>query len=309
MKHRILGGTGISVSEYALGAMMFGSMGNADHDDSVRIIHRALDAGINFVDTADIYSSGESEEIVGKALKGRRDEVVLATKANFSMGPDANQSGNSRRWLVREIENSLRRLGTDHIDLYQIHRWDPDTPIEETMCALHDAVRAGKVRYVGASLMYAWQCAKAQHTALARGWTPFVSMQTRYNLLYREEEREMLPYCADAGLGVLPYSPLAQGALAVSTVDTARSAVREVPNDNPDIIAALTAIAAERGVPPARIALAWLLGKPGVVAPIVGATKASHLADALAAESVTLTPAEAARLEKPYQPQQPYGYT
>jgi len=305
MKHRILGGTGISVSEYALGAMMFGSMGNADHDDSVRIIHRALDAGINFVDTADIYSSGESEEIVGKALKGRRDEVVLATKANFSMGRDANQSGNSRRWLVREIENSLRRLGTDHIDLYQIHRPDPKTDIDETLSALSDLVRAGKVRAVGSSTFPAEQIVEAQWVSERRGHVRFRTEQPPYSILARGVEAAVLPTTQKYGMGVLSWGPLSAGWLSgrytdASDIDLAGSgrASLERHKFDPSLpenarklqaVRELAKLAEEAGLTLPHLAVGFVLAHPAITSVIIGPRTMEHLDGLLAGADTVLS--------------------
>jgi aryl-alcohol dehydrogenase-like predicted oxidoreductase len=274
-------------------------------------VHRAAEAGINFFDTADVYSAGVSEEVTGRMLRsvfGNREDYVLATKVRGVMGPGPNDSGLSRKHILASIDNSLRRLGLDYVDLYQIHRWDPETPIEETMGALHDVVQAGKARYIGASSMYAWQLAKAQQVAA----TPFVSMQNHYNLVYREEEREMIPLCLDQGVGVIPWSPLARGLLAgTHTRDGERLTVRAssdefsrtlYTNADFDVVDQVTEVARARDLPPAQIALAWLLHKPGVSAPIIGATKVSHLDDAIAATEVSLSPEEITLLEKPYLP-------
>jgi aryl-alcohol dehydrogenase-like predicted oxidoreductase len=286
MKRRILGGTGISVSEYALGAMMFGKLGNPDHDDSVRIIHRALDAGINFVDTADIYSAGESEEIVGKALKGRRDDVVLATKAHGSMGPDANHGGNSRRWLVRELENSLRRLGTDHVDLYQIHRPDPATDIDETLAALTDLVRAGKVRAVGSSTFPAEQIVEAQWTAEKRGHVRFRTEQPPYSILARGAEAAVLPTARKYGMGVLTWGPLSAGWLSgrytqaadVTGRDSGRVA-SEAHKFDPalpenarklEAVTELAKLAADAGLSLPHLAVGFVLTHPAVTSVIIG---------------------------------------
>jgi len=326
MKYHQLGSSGLKVSRIGLGMMSYGDPADEawylSQDAAEPIVRRAVDAGVTFFDTADMYSGGVSEQITGQLLGklfGQRSDYVLATKLYFPMGSGPNDRGLSRKHIMDAVDASLRRLGTDHIDLYQIHRWDPETPIEETMAALHDVVRAGKVRYLGASLMYAWQFAKAQHTARAGGWTRFVSMQTRYNLVYREEEREMIPFCADDGVGVLPYSPLARGRLAGIPE---RGGLRHTPravaeqanassrDDNDlDIVDALRSVAAERALPPAQIALAWLLGKPQVSAPIVGITKSHHLDDALAAADLALTAEEVAKLEAPYRPHELYGYS
>jgi aryl-alcohol dehydrogenase-like predicted oxidoreductase len=316
MQYVKLGATGLDVSRICLGCMSFGVPARGNHEwtldeEAARpLIRQALEAGINFLDTANVYSDGTSEEIVGRALRdfARRDEIVLATKVNGRMHEGPNGGGLSRKAIMTEIDNSLRRLGTDHVDLYQIHRFDPSTPVEETMEALHDVVKAGKARYIGASSMYAWQFSKAQYTARLNGWTRFVSMQNHYNLLYREEEREMLPLCADQGVGVLPWSPLARGRLTRDwEEDTARSRTDEFgrtlyTEGDRRIAEAVAAIAAERGLPRARIALAWLLHRPTVTAPIVGATKASHIEDAVAALDVELTDKDLERLEQHYEP-------
>ncbi|MBA5225559.1 aldo/keto reductase [Streptomyces griseoaurantiacus] len=316
MQYAKLGATGLEVSRICLGCMSFGvpERGNhewtLDEDAAGPLIRQALEAGINFLDTANVYSDGTSEEIVGRALKeyARREEIVLATKVHGRMHEGPNGGGLSRKAIMAEIDHSLRRLGTDYVDLYQIHRFDAETPVEETMEALHDVVKAGKARYIGASSMYAWQFSKAQYTARLNGWTRFVSMQNHYNLLYREEEREMLPLCADQGVGVLPWSPLARGRLTRDwDEDTTRSRTdnfgRTLYGEGDRRIAeAVAAIAAERGLPRARIALAWLLHRPAVTAPIVGATKASHIEDAVAALDVELTDKDLERLEQPYEP-------
>ena len=287
------------------------------------IVKAAVDGGVTFFDTADMYSDGASEEITGSLLArlfARRDDYVLATKVYFPMGTAPNDRGLSRKHVLSAIDASLARLGVDYVDLYQIHRWDYQTPIEETMAALHDVVRAGKARYVGASSMFAWQFAKAQHEAERCGWTRFVSMQNHYNLLYREEEREMIPLCADQGVAVLPYSPLARGVLAGNrTRQGERRTVRagsdplsdERYRTEDDFLVADRAaeVAAERGVPAAQVALAWLLSRPGVTAPIVGATRLGHIADALAAAQLTLTEDEMRRLEEPYVPHPVLGHS
>ncbi|MFF1279780.1 aldo/keto reductase [Streptomyces sp. NPDC058299] len=314
MQYVKLGSTGLDVSRICLGCMTYGLPDRGTHEwtldeeASRPLIRRALEAGINFFDTANIYSDGTSEEIVGKALRdyADRDEIVLATKLNGRMRPGPNGAGLSRKAVMSEIDHSLRRLGTDYVDLYQIHRYDHSTPIEETMEALHDLVKAGKVRYIGASSMYAWEFAKAQHTAERHGWTKFVSMQNHYNLLYREEEREMLPLCADQGVGVLPWSPLARGRLTRDwgTV-TGRSATDDFGSrlyleSDRAIVEAVTRIAAARGVPRAQVALAWLLRQDTVTAPVVGAAKARHLDDAVAAVDLELSDEETGELEQPY---------
>ncbi|MGH3971791.1 MAG: aldo/keto reductase [Pseudonocardiaceae bacterium] len=313
-----LGSAGLKVSRVCLGMMSYGDRKwrewMLDEGQAEPIVRRAVEQGVIFFDTANIYSNGVSEEITGRLLSKffvRRDDYVLATKVNAPMGIGPNDQGLSRKNILGAVEDSLRRLGADYIDLYQIHRWDSKTTIEETMEALHDLVRAGKVRYIGASSMFAWQFAKAQHTAERHGWTQFVSMQNHYNLLYREEEREMIPLCLDMGVGVIPWSPLARGWLTgsrrrsgeLSTVRARNDAFADQLYDESDfeVIDAVTTLAAERGLPPAQIALAWLLHKPGVTAPIVGATKVAHLDDALAALDVTLTDMELHRLEERYR--------
>lgn len=314
-----LGNTGLDVSRLCLGCMGFGVAERwihpwiLDEDRSRPIIKNALELGINFFDTANVYSDGTSEEIVGRALKdfANRDEIVLATKVHFRMHQGPNGAGLSRKAIMCEIDKSLKRLGTDYVDLYQIHRWDYTTPIEETMEALHDVVKAGKARYIGASAMYAWQFLKALHVAEKNGWTRFVSMQNHLNLLYREEEREMLPLCKEEKIGVIPYSPLAGGRLTRDVQETThRSETDQVAKSKYDatadtdrlIVEQVANIAEKRGVPRVQIALAWLLQKEPITAPIIGATKTSHLEDAVAALSITLTPDEIALLEEPYVP-------
>jgi len=285
------------------------------------IVRRAVEGGITFFDTADMYSQGGSEVVTGRLLPKllSRDELVIATKVYFPMTPGPNGRGLSRRHILSAIDASLRRIGLDYVDLYQIHRWDRHTPIEETMEALHDVVRAGKARYLGASSMYAWQFAKAQRVAERHGWTPFVSMQNHFNLVYREEEREMIPQCIDQGVGVLPWSPLARGFLTGTrtregervTTRAATDAFADRLYGRPedfDVTERLAEVASERDVPPAQVALAWLLHKPGVTAPIVGATKIAHLEDALAAAELTLSADEIARLEEPYRPHPVLGH-
>ncbi|MFK0172722.1 aldo/keto reductase [Streptomyces sp. NPDC090306] len=322
MQYVKLGSTGLDVSRICLGCMTYGLPDRGTHDwtldeeASRPLIRQALEAGINFFDTANVYSDGTSEEIVGRALRdfARRDEIVLATKVHGRTRPGPNGGGLSRKAIMSEIDLSLGRLGTDYVDLYQIHRYDPHTPVEETMEALHDLVKAGKVRYIGASSMYAWQFSKAQYTATLHGWTRFVSMQNHYNLLYREEEREMLPLCADQGVGVLPWSPLARGRLTrdwdVSTRRSANDRFGDSLYADGDraVVEAVTRIAAERGVPRAQVALAWLLGRPGVSAPIVGASKPGHLEDAVAAVELTLEKKELEELERPYAPHAVKGH-
>ncbi len=325
MEYVKLGHTGLDVSRLCLGCMTYGVSDRGNHawtldeEASRPLIRRALDLGINFLDTANVYSDGTSEEFVGRVLKehGQRDAMVLATKVHGRMHAGPNGMGLSRKAILSEIDHSLRRLGTDYVDLYQIHRWDPRTPIEETMQALHDVVKAGKARYIGASSMYAWQFAKAQHVAERNGWTRFVSMQNHYNLLYREEEREMMPLCQDSGVAVIPWSPLARGRLTrgwdeVSErlqTDEFGKTLYVAPDADRRVVDAVANIAAARGVPKAQVALAWMLGKPFVTAPIVGASKAQHLDDALAALSLSLTPAEIAALEEHYVPHAVSGHS
>jgi aryl-alcohol dehydrogenase-like predicted oxidoreductase len=318
-----LGKTGLKVSRICLGCMSYGDPTKWLHpwvlkeEESRPFFKRALEAGINFFDTANVYSLGASEEITGRALKdfAKRDEIVIATKLNGQMRDEPNGKGLSRKAVMQEIDNSLRRLGTDYVDLYQIHRWDYATPIEETLEALHDVVKAGKARYIGASSMYAWQFSKALYLADLHGWTRFVSMQDHYNLLNREEEREMLKLCADQGIGVIPWSPLARGRLArpwdetTARKDTDKFGKNLYPEatDRP-IVEAVQALAKKRGIPQSQIALAWLLHKPVVTAPIVGATKMSHLDDAIGALSVKLSEEEIRTLEEYYVPHAIAGF-
>ncbi|MFI7700178.1 aldo/keto reductase [Nonomuraea sp. NPDC049480] len=326
MRYVKLGSSGLKVSRICLGMMSYGDPGSwawmLREDAAEPIVRRAVEAGVTFFDTADMYSDGASEEITGRLLAklfARRDDYVLATKVYFPTGPGPNDRGLSRKHVLAAIDASLTRLGTDYVDLYQIHRWDHETPIEETMEALHDVVRAGKARYIGASSMYAWQFAKAQHTAQAAGWTRFVAMQNHYNLVYREEEREMIPLCLDQGVGVIPWSPLARGLLTGSRRrDGRRHTIRSGSDPLADsmyegadfeVVDVVRAVADERGLPPAQLALAWLLGRPGVSAPIVGASKVGHLDDAIAAVDVSLSGEEAARLEAPYRPHQIIGHS
>lgn len=321
-----LGSTGLQVSRLCLGCMTFGVPERGGHpwtlgeEESRPIIRKALELGITFLDTANVYSDGTSEEIVGRAVRdfARRDEVVLATKVNGRMRAGPNGAGLSRRAIMGEIDKSLQRLGTDHVDLYQIHRWDPLVPIEETLEALHDVVKAGKALYIGASSMHAWQFTKALYTSDLHGWTRFVSMQNHINLLYREEEREMLPLCRDQGIAVLPWSPLARGRLTrAPDVATGRSETdvfgqslyRSMEAADRAVIASVAKIADSRGVPMAQIAMAWLQGRPGITAPIVGASKPSHLDDAVAALSIVLSPEEVASLEAPYLPHPVSGFS
>jgi aryl-alcohol dehydrogenase-like predicted oxidoreductase len=312
----------MDVSRICLGCMSYGvpERGNhlwsLDEASSEPFIKQAVEAGINFFDTANVYSDGTSEEIVGKALDtyADRDWLVLATKVHGRMHKGPNGAGLSRKAIMSEIDASLRRLGTDYVDLYQIHRFDPNTPVEETMEALHDVVKAGKARYIGASSMYAWQFAKMQHTARRHGWTRFVSMQNHYNLLYREEEREMLPLCEDQGVATLPWSPLARGRLTrdwatvTARTETDNFGKTLYQEGDREIVDALTRIAGERDMPRARVALAWLLSRPTVTAPIVGATKPHHLDDAVASLDVTLTEKEIEELERPYTPRAISGH-
>jgi len=326
MNYVRLGSSGLKVSRIALGMMSYGDPQERKwflgEEVAVPIVRRAAEAGVTFFDTADMYSQGMSEEITGRVLAKffrRRDDYVLATKLYFEMGSGPNDRGLSRKHVMASIDASLSRLGTDHVDLYQIHRWDYETPIEETMDALNDVVRAGKARYIGASSMFAWQFAKAQSTAKSAGGARFISMQNHYNLVYREEEREMIPLCLDQGVGVIPWSPLARGLLAGTSQregerSTVRAATDPVAHDmyedaDFDVVDAVRAVADERGLPPAQIALAWLLAKPGVSAPIMGATKLQHLEDAIAAEQVTLTEDEIKRLEAPYRPHSILGHS
>ncbi len=320
MKYRKLGSTGLDVSAICLGCMSYGvpdrgtHLWTLDEEQSRPHIRRAIEAGINFFDTANVYSDGTSEEIVGRALAdfARRDEIVVATKVHGRMHAGPNGQGLSRKTIMNQIDQSLRRLGMDHVDLYQIHRWDRSTPIEETMEALHDVVRAGKALHIGASSMWAWQFAKAQHVAERNGWTPFVSMQDHYNLVYREEEREMLPLCLDQGVGVIPWSPLARGLLtrdsASSRSETDEFGKTLYGTADSGVISAVAEIAAERELPRAQIALAWVSKHPAVTAPIVGATKPHHLDDAIASLDVELTADEIRRLEAPYTPQPVSGF-
>jgi aryl-alcohol dehydrogenase-like predicted oxidoreductase len=313
------GSTGLEVSRLALGCMTYGVPERGTHpwtldeEASRPLIRQAVEAGINFFDTANSYSDGTSEEIVGRALREftKRDDIVIATKVFYRVRPGANGGGLSRKAIFNEIDNSLRRLGTDYVDLYQIHRWDDSTPIEETLEALHDIVKAGKVRYIGASSMYAWQFAKAIYTARQHGWTEFVSMQNHLNLLYREEEREMMPLCEDQRIAVIPWSPLARGRLTrdwnESSERTQTDAVGKRLYDatadaDRAVVEAVAALAQARGVPRAQIALAWVAQKQGVTAPIIGASKPHHLTDAIAALSLHLTQDEIATLEAPYVP-------
>lgn len=322
MEYTRLGTSGLKVSRIALGCMSFGDPSRGyselslDDEAAGPIFRQAIELGITFWDTANLYAYGSSEEIVGRALKQytRRDDIVLATKVFFKMHDGPGGSGLSRKAIMEQIDASLTRLGTDYVDLYQIHRFDPETPVEETMEALHDVVKAGKARYIGASSMWAWQLAKMQHVAASNGWTRFISMQDQYNLMQREEEREMFGLLADQGAGSIPWSPLAKGRLArpwgerTQRFDTDPVGRRFfVENDEP-IVEAVQQIAEARGVPMAQVALAWVLKNPVVAAPIVGATKPHHLADAAAALDVHLTNDEIRRLEEPYTPRLPKGF-
>lgn len=325
MEYVRFGNTGMMVSRLCLGTMTYGKPTDRwpwalNEEQSRPFIQKALELGINFFDTADVYSAGASEEVVGKALKdfAKRDEVVLATKVFNPMGPGPNDQGLSRKHIMSAIDASLTRLGTDYVDLYQIHRWDYNTPIEETMEALHDIVKVGKARYIGASSMYSWQFAKAQYTAELHGWTRFVSMQPHYNLLYREEEREMIPFCIDQKLAVIPWSPLARG-LLTGKRSKERNETERAKTDafgkklygagaDFDVIERLSQIADEKGLPNAQVALAWLLSKPAVTAPIIGASKPGHLEDAVASLSVTLSDTDIQGLESLYQPHPVLGF-
>ena len=325
MEYVNLGSTGLRVSRICLGMMSFGDPGvrpwALDEEAAEPLVRAAADGGVIFYDTADVYSAGASEVVTGRVL-GRlfkRDDVVVATKVYMPTSDGENGRGLSRKHIMSSIDASLRRLGMDYVDLYQIHRWDPRTPIEETMAALHDVVRAGKAQYLGASSMYAWQFAKAQHAADRHGWTRFSSMQNHYNLIYREEEREMIPLCLDQGVGVIPWSPLARGVLTGNrTRDGQRLTTRagsdsfgdsmyDQPGDF-DVVDAVARVAAARGVPPAQVALAWILQRPGVTAPIVGTTRPGHVEDALAAVKLDLTGEEISRLEEPYLPHPVRGH-
>jgi aryl-alcohol dehydrogenase-like predicted oxidoreductase len=334
MNYARLGTTGLKVSRICLGCMTYGDPDRAAPDgvrrwpwalreDEARpFFKRALELGINFFDTANVYSSGASEEITGRALRdlARREDIVLATKVHGAMSAGPNGRGLSRKAIFQELDASLRRLGTDYVDLYQIHRWDYETPIEETLGALHDVVRSGKVRYLGASSMFAWQFSKALYLADQHGWTRFVSMQNHYNLLYREEEREMNALCVDQGVGLVPWSPLARGRLArgaASSASTARSETdgfgKAVYGASADldarVLERVDGVARARGVPNAQVALAWLLRQTGVASPIIGATKMQHLDDAVAALAVTLSDDEVRRLEEPYVPHPIAGFS
>ena len=327
MHYNNLGKTGMKVSRLCLGMMSYGSNQwrdwVLDEEQAKPFIKRALDAGINFFDTADVYSLGESERVTGNLLKHfgvKREHVIVATKVNNQMSKEVNDRGLSRKHIMDSIDKSLQRLQMDYVDLYQIHRWDDETPIEETMEALNDVVRAGKARYIGASSMYAWQFAKAQHTAERRGWSRFISMQNHYNLVYREEEREMIPQCVDQGVGLIPGSPLARGFLAGNRRkedwgDTMRSKSDTFGHsmyfreEDFAIVERAGEVAKERGVTVPQIALAWLMNKPHISAPIIGATKMDHLEQAITAVDIQLTEDEVKRLEEPYKPHPVLGHS
>ena len=322
MEYTKLGSTGLDVSRIALGCMSYGESDRGNHEwtldeeASRPFIRAAIEAGINFFDTANVYSAGSSEEIVGRALRefADRDQIVLATKVHGRMHDGPNGAGLSRKAIMSEIDNSLRRLDTDYVDLYQIHRWDPSVPIEETLEALHDIVKAGKARYIGASSMWAWQFSQALYTADAHGWTRFATMQNHYNLLYREEEREMLPLCLDQGIGVIPWSPLARGRLTRPwDATTTRGETDEFGktlylDSDRDSVEAVASLAATREVSAAQVALAWVLHQPGIDSPIVGATKLSHLEDAVAAVDLELSKDELATLGRHYAPHEVVGF-
>ncbi|MCP4429293.1 MAG: aldo/keto reductase [Chloroflexi bacterium] len=327
MEYVRLGRSGLKVSRICLGMMSYGDPGWRDwvlsEDEGRPFVKKALELGINFFDTADMYSLGVSEEITGRLLRefvSSREEVVVATKVYFPIGKGPNGGGLSRKHIMESIDKSLRRLGMDYVDLYQIHRWDYETPIEETMEALHDVVKAGKALYIGASSMYAWQFAKAQYTADLHGWTRFVAMQNHMNAVYREEEREMLPLCRDQGVGVIPWSPLARGFLTGNRKRDEHKPTKRAKSDDFahsmyyadadfDIVDRIVAIAETRGASPAQIALAWLLHKPGVTSPIIGATKMRHLEEAATAAAIQLSDEEIERIEEPYMPHQILGHS
>jgi aryl-alcohol dehydrogenase (NADP+) len=325
MKYANLGKSGLKVSRICLGTMTYGSPQWREwvlpEETSLPFIKRALELGINFFDTADMYSFGKSEEILGRAIRDftKRDQVILATKVFFPMSDDPNDQGLSREHILHSIDASLKRLGTDYVDLYQIHRYDYETPLEETLEALHDVVRSGKARYIGASSMYSWQFARALYLADLHGWTRFVSMQNHYNLIYREEEREMNPLCVAEGIGIIPWSPLARGFLAGNRRkqdwgDTLRSRTDDYAqklyyeNSDFEVAERVAQIASRREVIPTQIALAWLLRKPGIAAPIIGATKMDHLEQAVAAVEIALSPEESMLLEEPYEPHNVLGH-
>jgi aryl-alcohol dehydrogenase-like predicted oxidoreductase len=325
MKYVKLGKTGLKVSRICLGTMTYGTSQwrdwVLDEAESRPFFERALELGINFFDTADMYSLGVSEEVTGRALRdmAERDKIIIATKVYNPMSDDVNDRGLSRKHIMNAIDNSLRRLGTDYVDLYQIHRWDDETPIEETMEALHDVVKAGKARYIGASSMYAWQFTKALYTADLHGWTRFVSMQNHYNLVYREEEREMMPLCRAEGIGLIPWSPLARGFLAGNRTREQSGPTKRSKSDNFahrmyyqdddfDVVDRVVELADRHGAKPAQIALAWMLYKPDITSPIIGASKMQHLEEAVAALDVELSDEDIAFLEEPYRPHQVLGH-
>lgn len=322
MQYVRLGHSGLKVSRLCLGAMSYGSPQSKawilGEEEGRPIIQRALELGINFFDTADMYSGGESERVLGRALRdfARREEVVVGTKVFYPTGPGPNQRGLSRKHLLASIDASLMRLGMDYVDLYQVHRWDDETPLEETLEALNDIVKSGKVRYIGASSMYAWQFQRALMTSQRHGWARFISMQNHYNLAYREEEREMLPLCRLEGIGVMPWSPLARGFLTRSrseamTLRATHDAFGQTlyySEDDYQVVDAVTTLASTRGKPQAQVALAWLLHQPDVTAPIIGATRMAHLEQAVEALSLTLTTEECAQLESPYRPHKVIGH-
>jgi len=325
MEYVKLGKTGLEVSKICLGCMTYGDPDRGNHawslpeEGSRALLRQAIELGINFLDTANTYSNGSSEEIVGRAIKdfAKREDIVLATKVFNRMRPGPNGAGLSRKAIFDEIDNSLRRLGTDYVDLYQIHRWDYTTPIEETLEALHDVVKAGKARYIGASSMYSWQFAKALYTSRVNGWTEFVSMQDHLNLLYREEEREMLPFCEDQKIGVIPWSPLARGRLTrdwddktnrSETDEFGKTLYTQAVDADHKIVDAVGAIAKARGIARAQVATAWILQKSAVTAPIIGASKAQHLTDAVGSLTVKLSAEDIAALEAPYIPHNVAGF-
>ena len=326
MEYVRLGQSGLKVSRICLGMMTYGTPEWRDwvltEEESKPFVRRAIELGVNFFDTADMYSLGVSEEVTGRLLReyaASREEIVVATKVYFPIGKGPNGGGLSRKHIMEAIDNSLRRLGMEYVDLYQIHRWDYETPVEETMEALHDVVKAGKALYIGASSMYAWQFAKAQHVAERNGWTKFVAMQNHMNAVYREEEREMMPLCIDQGIGVIPWSPLARGFLAGNRTRDERNPTTRSKSDgfahnmyyseaDFAVVDEVVAIANEQGVSPAQIALAWLLHKPGVTAPIIGASKLRHLEEAVAATEIGLSAEEMGRIEAPYVPHEVMGH-
>jgi aryl-alcohol dehydrogenase-like predicted oxidoreductase len=325
MEYTRFGNTGINVSKLCLGTMTYGTPTERwpwalNEEQSRPFIQKALELGFNFFDTADVYTAGASEEVVGRALRdfAKRDDHVLATKVFNPMGPGPNDKGLSRKHIMSAIDASLKRLGTDYVDLYQIHRWDYNTPIEETMEALHDIVKAGKARYIGASSMYAWQFAQALYTSDLHGWTRFISMQPHYNLIYREEEREMLPLCKDQKIAVIPWSPLARGVLTRkqedrnsterSQTDSFGKSLYTAASDQ-EIVNRVTELAEQHGVPNAQIALAWVLHNPTITSPIIGASKPGHLEDAVAALTIKLSDDEIKRLEAPYEPHKVQGHS